>query len=349
MTYEYERVDTPARGLRLHLNENTAGCSPAVLAALGTLTREQAAAYPDYTGAIAACVAHLGVRDTELLLTNGLDEGILAAAVTALRGSSADSPREAVVVAPAFDMYAACADAAGGRVVEIPLEADFSFPLHAILERIGRRTAIVFLTTPHNPTGQIVSRDAIVTIAREVPHATVFVDEAYIDFGGTTIVGDPAASDLPNIVVGRTFAKAYGLAALRVGALVGHVDRIAALRRVVPPYSLNVCAALALPAALADSRYYGWYCDQVQTSRGMLYAACERLGLRYWVSAANFVLVDLGAGAKETIRALAERGIFVRDRSHDPGCDGFARVTAGVVEHTERFIGTLEEVLCAAR
>ena len=82
MTYEYERVDTPARGLRLHLNENTAGCSPAVLAALGTLTREQAAAYPDYTGAIAACVAHLGVRDTELLLTNGLDEGILAAAVT---------------------------------------------------------------------------------------------------------------------------------------------------------------------------------------------------------------------------------------------------------------------------
>ena len=349
MTYEYERVQTPATGLRLHLNENTAGCSPAVLAALAGLTREQAAYYPDYTVAHSACAAHLGVSQEQVVLTNGLDEGILAVSVYALRGSHPGGLRDALIVVPAFDMYAACADAAGGRVVEVPLGSDFAFPLQAILDRLGPQTGVVFLTTPNNPTGQIVPRDAVLTIARAVPGATIFVDEAYVDFGGQSLVADPDALTLPNIVVGRTFAKAYGLAALRVGALVGDADRIAAIRRIVPPYSLNVCAALALPVALADGAYYEWYCGQVSESRTMLYAACARLGLRYWTSAANFVLVDLGAGAKRTIGALAARGIFIRDRSHDPGGEGFARITAGVVEHTRRLVDALEEVLCAAR
>src|SRR5687768_14866768 len=124
MSYEYERVATPASGLRLHLNENTAGCSPRVIDVLRGLTREQAAFYPDYDGAIAAVASRLNVAADQVLLTNGLDEGILAVSVAALRGSAADDPFEAVVVVPAFDMYAACADAAGGRVVGIPLAED---------------------------------------------------------------------------------------------------------------------------------------------------------------------------------------------------------------------------------
>ena len=349
MSYEYERVATPSSGLRLHLNENTAGCSPRVIDVLRGLTREQAAFYPDYDGAIAAVASRLNVAADQVLLTNGLDEGILAVSVAALRGSAADDPFEAVVVVPAFDMYAACADAAGGRVVGVPLAEDFSFPLPRVLDAIGTRTRLICLTNPNNPTGQTIPRDAIEAVASAAPHATVLLDEAYADFAGDTFVSADVFQRRPNVVVGRTFAKAYGLAGLRVGALIGMPERLAPLRRVVPPYSVNACAALALPAALEDRDYFEAYLQEVRESKTMLYAAFDRLGVRYWPSAANFVLACFGEQCATVIEGLATRGVYVRDRSGDPGCEGCVRMTAGVTEHTRALIAAIEEVLCGER
>jgi histidinol-phosphate aminotransferase len=347
MTYQYERVITPASGLRLHLNENTAGCSPRVLAALQTLSREQAGFYPDYQEAIEACSAHLGVPSDELLLTNGLDEGILAAAVCATRDRTIAEP-EAIVVMPAFDMYAACADATGARVVEVPMGADFAFPTDAVLAAIDERTRIIFLTTPNNPTGQSIESSIILRIAAAAPQAIVFVDEAYADFAGETLVGSQEARRVTNIVVGRTFAKAHGLAALRVGAVVADAGVLEGFRRVVPPYSLNVCAALALCAALDDTEYYNWYLDQVRSSKEALYGCLDRLDVRYWKSAANFVLADFGSDLRRVVDGLAARQVFIRDRSLDPACPGCARITAGVLAHTRTCISALEEVMCGA-
>jgi histidinol-phosphate aminotransferase len=346
MTYEYGRVLTPASGLRLHLNENTAGCSPKVIEALQRMSREQAAFYPDYDAAVRACADRLGVSDDEVLLTNGLDEGILATALAGLCRSPAETPYEAIVVVPAFDMYAACTDAVGGRVLEIPVGENFRFPIDAVLQAIGPRTRVIFLTNPNNPTGQLIPRDALLAIARSAPSALIFVDEAYADFSGETLIGSPEIAALPNIVVGRTFAKAYGLAALRVGALVSAPETLTPIRRIVPPYSVNACAAVALPVALADEAYRGWYVDQVRQSRELLYAALDRLRVGYWRSAANFVLVDFGMSAPSVIKALAARGIYVRDRSRDPQCDGCVRITTGVVEHTAVCVRALEEILC---
>ncbi|OFW04818.1 MAG: hypothetical protein A3H96_10420 [Acidobacteria bacterium RIFCSPLOWO2_02_FULL_67_36] len=343
MSYEYERVVTPSSGLRLHLNENTAGCSPAVIAALRGLTRQQAAFYPDYDEATDAAAARLGVTADRLLLTNGLDEGILATAVAAHRGS-ADS--EAIVVLPAFDMYAACSDAAGGQVVEVPPPADLSFPLDRVLAAIGPRTRLVWLTTPNNPTGHSIPRDEIVRIASAAPQAIVFVDEAYADFAPATLLSDPVLDTLPNIVVGRTFAKAYGLAALRAGALVANPATLALLRRIVPPYSVNVCAALALPAACADTAYYEWYLGQVARSKALIYATLDRLGVGHWKSDANFVLARFRGDTARIVSALAARGMFVRDRSGDTGCAGCIRMTAGVFDDTRALAAALEEVLC---
>ncbi len=349
MSYEYERVATPPGGLRLHLNENTAGCSPRVIETLRAFTREQAAYYPDYDDAIAAAARWLKVEPAQVLLTNGLDEGILAVSVAALRGSAAADPPEAIVVVPAFDMYAACADAAGGRVVEVPLGDDFTFPRDAVLRAIGARTRLVFLTNPNNPTGQAIPADAIEAIAAAASHATVLLDEAYADFSGDTWLAPGAFERLPNVVVGRTFAKACGLAGLRAGALVGAADRLAPLRRVVPPYSLNACAAAALPVALDDREYFDSYLRQVDESKRLLYAAFDRLGVRYWRSRANFVLACFGNDGAALIRALATRGIYVRDRSADAGCHGCVRITAGITEHTRTAIAAIEEVLCGAR
>jgi len=347
MNFEYERVITPPSGLRLHLNENTAGCSPRVVEALQALTRTQASFYPDYDEVIGTCAAHLGVAADQLLLTNGLDEGILAASVAALRRGASDPQRDAIVPVPAFDMYAACADVAGGHVVEVPTGADFDFSLEAILDGLTSRTGVIFLTTPGNPTGKRIPREDLLEIATAAPQALIFVDEAYYDFCGDTLIGSPDLRKLPNVVVGRTFAKAYGLAGLRIGALVGAAETLGPLRRVVPPYSLNVCATVALCAALQDREYHSWYVEQTHTSRQLLYDALDRLAVRYWKSDANFVLADFGALAPRVVASLAARGVFVRDRSSDPRCRGCIRITAGVVQHTLAGIAALEEVLCA--
>jgi histidinol-phosphate aminotransferase len=364
MTYDYQTVITPASGLRLHLNENTAGCSPKVLAALHALTREQASFYPNYERAIAACATRFGVRPDEVMLTNGLDEGILSVSITALRGqvlpqhfshdltpAKSDKARpdpEAIVVVPAFDMYAACADVAGGQVVEVPIKDDFSFPTDRVLGTIRPDTRLIFLTNPNNPTGQAIPRADILRIARAAPDALIFVDEAYADFAGVTLINDADARELPNLVVGRTFAKAYGIAGLRAGALIGHPDVLATLRRAVPPFSLNICATVALCAGLTDTEYYDWYLDQVRASKQLLYDTCDRLGVRYWRSAANFVLVSFGNDAQRIVDGLTARQVFVRDRSRDPACPGCVRITTGIVEHTQAGLKVLEEVLCGA-
>lgn len=345
MSFEYERVQTSGAGLRLHLNENTAGCSPRVVAALGRLTPHDLATYPDYEAATRACADFFHVGTDALVLTNGLDEGILAIAVACLRNGPADAPFEAIVVVPAFDMYAACSDAAGGLVVEVPLDPDFLFPADRIINALTPRTRVVWLTNPNNPTGQVIPHEAIARIATTAPEAIVMVDEAYADFSGITLIGSPLLTDHPNIVVGRTFAKAHGLAGLRIGALVGAPETLAPFRRVIPPYSINACVAAVLPDALEDAVFFTWYLDQVTQSKAMVYEALERRGIPHWKSAGNFVLARFGGDTGALVAALAGRGVHVRDRSGDEGCEGCLRITAGVVEHTRAFVDALGEVL----
>jgi histidinol-phosphate aminotransferase len=348
MTHEYERPPS-AGGLRLHLNENTAGCSPKAIDAVRRVTREEAAVYPDYDRAIDACAARFGVAKEHLLLTNGLDEGILLAAIVAFRGTPAAGPAEGIVVQPAFDMYEACIDGAGGRIVQIEPHADFSFPLQRVLAAVSARTRVIFLTSPNNPTGISIEEDAIAALAAAAPHAIVFLDEAYADFSGRTMMPQAASGAIPNLIVGRTFAKAYGLAGVRAGAVIGRGERFKAMRRIVPPFTLNVFANAAIPAALEDRAYYEWYLAQVRESKALLYAALSRLGVEFWPSDGNFVLARFGEALQTVIRGLAERGIAIRDRSRDPGCSGCARITAGVVEHTRQAVAALEEVWCGAR
>ena len=175
---------------------------------------------------------------------------------------------------------------------------------------------------------------------------TIVIDEAYYDFCGETFLPELGAH--PNVVIGRTFAKAHGLAGLRAGCLIGDPRRLETVREVVPPYSLSVFAVAGWRAALRDREHLDWYRAQVSESRELLYAACERLALPYWKSAGNFVLINVERSGEpaEIVRAFAERGILVRDRSRDPGCAGCIRITAGVVRHTEIAMEALEG-LCA--
>jgi histidinol-phosphate aminotransferase len=225
---------------------------------------------------------------------------------------------------------------------------EFEFALDDVLAAITPATRIVFITNPNNPTGVPVPFDAIRTVAARVPHdALVFVDEAYAEFAERSFI--PELPSFPNVVVGRTFSKAFGLAGIRIGALVGAAEVLDPIRYVVPVYGVNIAAVAALQAALADVDYLNDYLAQVKASKALVYAACDRLHLRYWKSDANFVLIRIGDRVGDVIDAAQARGVFLRNRSTEPGCEGCLRMGAGIVEHTRRGIAVLEEALCAGQ
>ena len=332
-------------GLRLHQNENTGGCSPRVLKALASLTAEQVGFYPPYEAATAACAAYLGVEPDALTLLNGLDEGIMALAVAHLQPRPDGLVPEAIIPQPAFEIFKFDTEVAGGRAVHVAPNPDFSFPLDAVLNAITPKTRVVFLTNPNNPTGVGMPREAIAAVARAVPpQAVVFLDEAYAEFSGQTFI--PELPAFPNVIVGRTFSKAFGLAGIRIGAVTGAPATLERMRLAVPVYSVNIAAVVAVQAALQDLDYMREYVGQAERSKSLLYEACDRLGLAYTKSAANFVLVRAGARVETLVAGIEKRGIYVRDRSSEPGCEGAFRVGAGLVEHTKRLISVMEEVLC---
>src|SRR5207248_1100528 len=156
-------------------------------------------------------------------------------------------------------------------------------------------------------------------------------------------------ASFPNVVIGRTFSKAFGLAGLRIGCLVGATDTVDPIRRAVPVYSVNIAAAVAVQAALGDLDHLHEYLRQVAESKVLLYAACDRLGLSYAPSSANFVLVCAGDRTAALVKGAFDRGVYIRDRSTEHGCAGCIRIGAGIVAHTQRCVEVLEEVLCAPR
>ena len=326
------------QGLRLDFNESTIGCSPRVLARLRSLDAETLARYPEREPVEAEVANFLELDAAKVLLTNGVDEAIHLLCSTYLEAGD-----EAIIVVPTFAMYAIFAQAEGARVVQILSGENFAFPLEGLLSRISPRTRLIAVANPNNPTGATVASEILLQVAHAAPQAAVLVDEAYFEFHGETILN---SADRPaNLFVARTFSKAYGLAGLRIGVLAGNAGQIAMVRRVASPYNVNAVALTVLPEALRDQEYIQNYVADVQHGRGVLEQELRALGLHYWPSRANFVLVRIGPAHKEFIQALRARGILVRDRNSDPGCAGCVRLTIGSNEHTQILISALRNVI----
>ena len=152
---------------------------------------------------------------------------------------------------------------------------------------------------------------------------------------------------VPNLMVARTFSKAYGLAGLRLGMLAGPVELMRWVRRVLSPYSVNSIALACLPPALEDTAYLDWYVSEVLAGRSDFEAALDKVGLRWWPSRANFILVAIGQQHREFVRLMRAAGVLVRDRSNDPGCLGRVRVTIGTREQMQLAIAALNNVVAA--
>jgi histidinol-phosphate aminotransferase len=227
--------------------------------------------------------------------------------------------------------------------VQVLSGENFAFPLEELLSRISQRTRLIAVANPNNPTGVAVASDILLQVARAAPQAAVLVDEAYFEFHGETMLNRAARPS--NLFVGRTFSKAYGLAGLRIGILAGDSAQMAMVRRAASPYNVNAVALAVLPEALRDQQYVKNYVAEVQHGRGLLERELRTLGLEYWSSRANFVLVRVGPAHTEFIQALRTRGILVRDRNSDPGCAGCVRLTVGCGHDVRALIDALRGVI----
>jgi histidinol-phosphate aminotransferase len=232
-------------------------------------------------------------------------------------------------------------------VVRVPPGPHFAFPVDGVLAAITPRTRVIFLNSPNNPSGQLIALDDVTRIGAAAPHAVVMIDEAYVEFGGSSFL--PRLAGWPNVIVGRTFSKAYGLAGMRVGVLIAQPGVLDPVRAVTLPFNINAAALTAARAALADREFLPRYAAEVGVSRTRIYEACRRLDLDYWESAGNYVLVRLGAAASQVVAALGARGVHVKDLSSDPLTPGCVRITAGRVTHTDFAIDALQAAIAGRR
>jgi histidinol-phosphate aminotransferase len=328
-------LSSPTTDLRLDMNESTTGCSPRVLAKLNSMDAKTLALYPRREPGEKLVAEFLGVSAEQVLLTNGADEGI-----DLLCRAYLNPADEIIVVTPSFAMYEVFAQTEDAKAVRVPCGPEFSFPTQRVLDAISPQTRIIVICNPNNPTGLPVERSTILTIIEAAPHAAILLDEAYFDFYGQTLMDQ--IGKLPNLFIARTFSKAYGLAGLRLGVMVGDEKQVSVLRRMVSPFNVNAFAMECLGEALADREFVNAYVAQVRAGREWLQRQLEQLNFKCWPSQANFVLCRFGEIKKAILEALRARGIALRDR---PDCEGCVRITVGKQHEMERLIAELKQVL----
>jgi histidinol-phosphate aminotransferase len=335
---EYHPPLGSRQALRLDFNENTLACSPKVTEALHRISAGDLTRYPEREP-VEACVAeHLALHPAQVALTNGVDE-----AIHVLFEAFLEAGDEVLLPVPTYTMYEVYASATDARVVTVQSSGDLQYPFERMLAAISPRTKVIAIANPNSPAGSVLSRAQILELVQRAPQAVVLVDEAYFHFHGETVID--LIGTIPNLMVARTFSKAYGLAGLRLGALTGAEDLMRWVRRVLSPYSVNALALACLPPALEDAAYLDWYVAEVLAARAELESALDDALIRRWPSHANFVLVAIGAQHKEFVRKMNEAGVLVRDRSSDPGCDGCVRITIGTRPQMRQAIPALRQAV----
>jgi histidinol-phosphate aminotransferase len=320
-------------GLSLDLNESMAGCSPRVLARLHSLSAKDVSLYPEREVGEKLVASFLGVVPEQVLLTNGMDEAISLLFATYL------GPGDELLFAdPTFVMYPMLGEALGAKIVRVGSSENLALPVADLLAHISPRTRVIAIANPNNPTGLRAEPLDLLKIIESAPDAAVLIDEAYFDFQGEESCGQTLLGGLanhPNLFVARTFSKAYGLAGLRLGVLIGVAEQIGYMRRIGAPFNVNSVALACLEEALADQAFVSEHVAQVKQGRAQLGRLFGELGLRFWPSQTNFVLVRVGPPAQAFVEAMQRRGILVRDSSANPGCDGCVRITVGTPKQME--------------
>jgi histidinol-phosphate aminotransferase len=332
--------------VKLASNENPLGPSPQALAAIAAALPELHR-YPDadLADVRAALAALFGVSPQHLIVGNGADELIKLIAEAYLGPGD-----EIVVPSPSFSEYEFAGLLMGATVVSVPLRNDYSYDLDAVLQAVTPRTKLVYLCTPNNPTGTYIPRGELIALLERLPQGVLpIVDAAYGHYADAPDYSD--GIDLIRegrlVLTLQTFSKIYGLAGIRVGYAVSQPDIIAALLRVKEPFNVNALAQTAAVAALADADHVARSQAVNREGRAWLTERLALLGFGCTPSQSNFVLVRLGAEAKQLYGELMKKGVIVR-YGGIWGLPEHVRVTVGKREENERLIAALADITGAS-
>lgn len=331
--------------IKLASNENPFGVSPKAMAAISQMNRHDYAVYPS---AVLHPLRHklaaqLGIADNEIMLSNGTDYVIWFLLTTFALGGK----KSMLTHKHAFGSYAIQAQTQNIPVRIVPTREDYTVCLDSMLQAIDVNTSIIFLAQPNNPTGIPIEEAALADFIDKVPdHIIIALDEAYYEFAYPK--GSQFTLNLrtrhPNLVLFRTFSKAYGLAALRLGYLIAHPDIIDLMVRVQPPFTVNQLAMNAAFAALDDDLFLEQTLENNQIGIKQLQVGLNKLGLKQLPTATNFVTFDTGRDGMDVFDALLDKGIIVRPLVAYE-MPNFLRVSAGMPEQNQRFLHALESVL----
>jgi len=336
----------PADLVQLNSNENPYGPSPAALAAMAA-AQAVACRYPDAAEEeVALAVArHHGVPPERVVLGCGSSD------VLHMAGSAFLGPGRTVLAAePTFEAVLAYARVTRAEPVKVPLTADFRHDLDAMARACDARTGLVYVCNPNNPTGTVVSADALdAFLARVPPTAVVLVDEAYHHF-----VEDPAHRSaaerldrFPNLVVARTFSKIYGMAGMRLGYGLASEANAEAMRARASWSNVNAAVAAAALASLEDEGLVASQRARLNGERRRLCAELERDGRRTILSQSNFVMIEVGTDVKPLIEAFRARKILV-GRGFAP-MPTWLRVSVGRPAEMDAFLAALREIVPARK
>lgn len=322
--------------VKLDANENLYGPSPRVLE---VLTRPwDYHLYPDAAQRAAreALAAYTGADPAQIIVGNGSDE-----LIDLLLMATVDPGDEVLVPVPTFGVYLARPPLFGATVRAVPRREDFELDVDALESAVTDRTKIVFVASPNNPTGNLVSSTQLVRLLRT--GVLVVLDEAYYEFSGRTLLS--LSQEFDNLVVLRTFSKWAGLAGLRIGYGIFPPQLAGAVWRVKQPFNVNLLALRAIEAALADRSVQMQKVVRIRLERGRLYRRLRRIGyLQPYPSHGNFVLCLVTRGdAHDVHQRLLSRGILVR-KYDDPWLRPYLRITVGLPEHTDRLYQALREI-----
>jgi histidinol-phosphate aminotransferase len=335
----------PSRIVKLASNENPLGVPDSAKKAMAAAV-EDLGRYPDANGfeLKAALAARYGVPMGWITLGNGSNDILeLAAAATLTPG------RSCIYAQHSFAVYALATQARGARPIIVPAYK-LGHDLDAMLAAIAPDTALIYVANPNNPTGTHLKAEAIDSfLARVPPRVVVVLDEAYNEYLPPELRVDSTAwvRHYANVIVSRTFSKAFGLAGLRVGYGLAQQELTDLMNRVRQPFNVNTVAQAAAVAALADDAFLARSYELNLRGMQQLTEAFEALGLEYVPSVGNFVLVKVGPAAR-VYQELLKRGVIVRPVANY-GLPEWLRITVGLPEENAVFLRALPEALAAAR
>lgn len=328
--------------VKLASNENPLGPSESVLSALESV-KPELTRYPDGNGfhLKAALASHLSVSSHQITLGNGSNDVLDLIARAYLAPGN-----EAIFSQYAFAVYPISTQAVGAKAVVTPAK-DYGHDLDAMANAVTDKTKVIFIANPNNPTGTSFGKEQWQAFIAKIPQQVIVVlDEAYIEYveGDEGLNGLDYLNQYPNLIVTRTFSKAYGLAALRVGYSISHPDVANVLNRVRQPFNVNSFALAGAVAALNDTDYLQRSREINQQGMNQLVNGFKALGLDYIPSAGNFITVHFDQSGSELFEKLLQQGVIVRPVGNY-GMPNSLRVSIGLEAENQRFLDALTSVL----